>query len=200
MTYNQIVLALNDYMHRTDPETLTNAPVAMEMALLKLSRWFYPEPAAQVVPLAFVSNGDGTASVTVPFDLGQADTLYVGGIGDLEYLTARQFARRWADDELRGAYTITGSTIKAAASLATATRVTLTYYRAITAILPTESNWCSDTFPDVWLWQAIAEQHRFVQDAESAQLAEAYAEELGNAAMDQTRANVAGGALRMSSR
>lgn len=199
MTYDELRQALHDYMHRTDTETVSYEVVAIELARLKLGRSFFPELASSAVALLFANNGDGTASAPLPLDFGQADTVYLGGQGDLEFMTTREFARRWGDKRLAGAYTIWGSGAAGASSLA-GQLVTLTYYRQPMPILGDETNWCSYSYADVWLWQAIAEQHRFVQDAESAQLAEAYSEELAAAATRQTRANRQGGALRMSTR
>jgi hypothetical protein len=199
MTFNELQAALHGYMHRDDPETVANEPTALEIARLKLARTFFPAVASEIEPLAFTDNLNGTASAPLPTDFGQADVLLVMGGGDLEYLTPREFARRWAQGRLAGVYTTEGVEVRAAASLVT-TGALLTYYRQPFTISGTEENWCSHSYPDVWLWQALAEQHRFVQDAESADLAEAYSEELAASATVNTRANREGGVLRMSTR
>lgn len=166
---------------------------------MRLARSFFPELASNNVALVFVDAGDGTASVPLPADFGQAETLYAGQRGDLEYLTAREFARRWADGLLLDGYTITGGIARGAAELAMLNTV-LTYYRAPPPIAGAEVSWCSTDFPDVWLWHALAEQHRFVQDFESAGATDNYAATLASDAASQTRANAEGGALRMSTR
>lgn len=199
MNADELRAAVSAYMHRTDPETIANEPTAIELARLKLSRWFFPELASMTVVLTFTDAGDGSAFAPLPDDFGQADVLYVTGRGDLEYLTPRDFTRALVDKTRPNGYTIAGDVLQVQASLATLDGA-LSYYRAPEPITGAAINWCSDAYADVWMWQAIAEQHRFVQDAESAQLAEAYAEELGSRSMDSTRANRQGGALRMTAR
>jgi hypothetical protein len=199
MTYDELRGTLNQYMHRTDPETVANELNAIELARLKLARYFFPEQAANGLDVLFVDNGNGSATFPLPADFGQVDTVATSTAGDLQYVTIREFARLWARRQLAGVFTISGTGLSGDASLATAV-VRMSYYRAPERISGTEENWCSQFYGDVWLWQAIAEQHRFVQDAESAQLAEAYSEELAMSATNQTRANREGGVLRMSTR
>lgn len=201
MTYNELRAAVSAYMHRTDPETIGNEPQALELARVRLARFFFPELASATAGVTFTDNGDGTASAPTPPDFAQADTLYVRGRGDHEWVTPREFNRYAADRTIRNRYTVTGALVLADSSLsAVGIGARMTYYQAPPVIAGTASNWCSTNYPDVWLWQAIAEQQRFVQDAESAALTDAYALELGNAAMQQSRGNREGGALRMTTK
>lgn len=190
MTYTEVRAALSAYMHRTDPETINNEPIALELARQKLNRWFFPEPSSTLVRGVVMTAGE----TNLPADYGQVDTVSTAE-GDLFYVTPREFSRLVARGDTGGNFTVTGSSLSTDAAVAT---VSLLYYRQ--AEPTTTSNWLSAGFADVWLWQGIAEQHRFVQDFESALAADSYAQSLGDRALLETRSNRGGGSLKMTSR
>jgi|ERR1700752_3226831 len=192
MIYDEIRAAVDAYMHRTDPETVQNEATAMELARAKLNRWFFPERASVLVDLV-LSNG----VADLPIDFGQADTVSTPAQGDLFYVSPREFARLTARGDTGGNFTVTGTQVHMDKVISAAS---LLYYRQAELIAVGGSNWLSEAFPDVWIWQAIAEQHRFCQDFESALVAEGYAKSLGDQALLETRANREGGSLKMTSR
>lgn len=192
MTYDELRAALTAYAHRTDPETIANEPTALELARSRLGRHFFPELALAIepalVPVAGVAD--------LPATFGQADTVATAH-GDLAYQTPREWARAVARRDTDGKFTIAGTKLYVDPSIAS---VALTYYRQPEVIAAGASNWLSLSFPDVWLWEAVAEQHRFCQDGESAALAQGEASRLAAEAELETRGNKEGGALRMTSR
>jgi hypothetical protein len=190
MTYDQVRAALSAYMHRTDIETIDNEPTALELARTWLNRWFFPEPSSALVQSVAMVNGEAM----LPADYGQVDTVSTHE-GDLDYVTPREFARLVARQGTDGNFTVTGTQLMTGVSVA---YVSLLYYRQAEAT--SSSNWLSSQFPDVWIWAAIAEQHRYVQDFESAIAATNYARGLGDAALIDTRANRGGGSLKMTTR
>jgi hypothetical protein len=190
MSYDELRAALSAYMHRTDAETINNEPTALELARAKLNRWFFPEPSSTLMVSIPLVGGEAP----LPVDYGQVDTVSTS-YGDLFYVTPREFARLTARGDTGGNFTVTGLQLLVDKAVGS---VSLLYYRAAEAT--TTSNWLSEAFPDVWLWQGIAEQHRFVQDLESAMAAEQYARALGDGALIDTRANRGGGSLKMMTR
>jgi hypothetical protein len=193
VTATELRAALSAYMHRSDPETIANELTAIELARVKLGRTFFPELAAAILPSLPIVAGVGD----LPADFGQADNVSTPARGDLLYSTPREWSRYVASRDTLGRYTVAGTKVYTDASL---TVVALTYYRAVDPISGAASNWCSTGFPDVWLWAAIAEQHRFVQDFESAAGADSAWHGMAADAMEATRGNKEGGALRMSTR
>ena len=193
MNYDELRAALTAYMHRTDPETIDNEPIAIELARAKLNRWFFPEASSTLLePIAMTAG-----QAPLPVDYGQADTVSTAE-GDLFYVAPREYARLVARGDTGARFTVTGTTLHVDVAVAT---VSFLYYRQAEELLAgTDSNWLSEGFPDVWLWQSIAEQHRYVQDFESAMAAEKYARSLGDGALIDTRANRGGGSLKMISR
>ena len=189
MTYDQVRIAVSGYMHRTDQETIDNEPTALELARERLGRDFFPESASALVEVVLLE-GVGV----LPADFGQADTVTAPDGEPLLYELPRVFLRGGA---ARGRFTITGGELIVAGAFAS---VSLLYYRTAPAVGPGGSNWLSEQYPDVWIWQGIAEQHRFVQDFESAQIAEQHAMQVAEQAVMRTRANRGGGSLRMTSR
>jgi hypothetical protein len=189
MTYDDVRAAVSGYMHRTDQETIDNEPTALELARERLSRDFFPESASVLLELAVVA---GVAAL--PDDFGQADTV-TGPDGEpLLYELPRVFMR---GDGSKGKFTIAGAELRVDGAIAS---VSLLYYKTAPPVGPGGTNWLSEQFPDVWIWQGVAEQHRFVQDFESAQIAEQHAMQVAADAVMRTRANRGGGSMRMSSR
>ena len=192
MNYDEVRAAVHGYMHRSDIETIDNEPTALELARVTLARDFFPESASVLVTLPVL---EGVADL--PADFGQADTVKDPGGGDLLYETPRGWARRVGDKTTRGWFTVNGAQLLCDGALGS---VVLLYYKTPPAIGPGQSSWLSEQYPDVWIWAGIAEQHRFVQDFESAKIAEDYAFSLAGEAVMRTRANTRGGALRMNPR
>ena len=193
MTYDEIRQAVHSYMHRNDVETIDNEPTALDLARVKLGRDFFPESAAVLLQGLAIVDGVGQ----LPADFGQADTVRVPGGGDLDYETPRGWARMQGTKETAGKFSIVGDKLNVDAALAS---VDLLYYLKADPIGTGQTSWLSADYPDVWIWMGVAEQHRFVQDFESAQIAEQYAYELAGKAVFRTRANRGGGTLRMVTR
>jgi len=192
MTYDEIRAAVHAYMHRGDAETIDNEPTALDLARVKLGRDFFPESAAVWVRDLPIVAGVGQ----LPADFGQADTVRSGTL-DLLYETPRTWARLSGMRDTGGRFSITGDKLYVDGALAW---VDLLYYLRPEPIGTGETSWLSEDYPDVWIWLSVAEQHRFVQDFESAQFAEQYAYQLAGDAVMRTRANRGGGSLRMSTR
>lgn len=192
MTYDQIRAAVSRYVHRSDAETIDNEPTALDLARLRLGRDFFPESAAVLVTLAVV---DGAADL--PADFGQADTVRDPAGSDLTYSTPRQWARMVGTKDTQGRFAISDGALMVDGALSS---VSLLYYKRAEPISGSESNWLSEDYPDVWIWLGVAEQHRFVQDFESAQVSQDYAYGLATDAVMRTRANRGGGTLRMTTR
>lgn len=195
MTYDELKTALRGYVHRGDAASTANEANALELARTMLGRSFFPEVAfAQAVDLPLV-NGRGD----LPVDFGQADVVVSKSAptGDLLYCTPREFVRRSAQGTEGQHFTITGTRLYTHPSRLL---VNLNYYRTPAVITGAETNWLSETFPDVWLWAALAEQHRYVEDFDAAEVATEQWQSLAVKAADDTRANRGGGALRMVSR
>jgi hypothetical protein len=193
MTYDEIRQAVHGYMHRNDAETVDNEPTAIDLARVKLGRDFFPESAAVLLQGLAIVNGVGQ----LPADFGQADTVKDAAGRDLDYQTPRGWARMVGTKETQGKFSITGDKLYVDGALAS---VDLLYYLAPQPIGPGQTSWLSEDYPDVWIWMGVAEQHRFVQDFESAQISEQYAYELAGKAVFRTRANRGGGSLRMVTR
>jgi len=192
MTYDDVRAAVSRYMHRNDAETIDNEPTALDLARVKLGRDFFPESAAVWVRDLPIVAGVGQ----LPADFGQADTVRSGTV-DLSYETPRTWARLAGMHDTGGRFSITADKLYVDGALAW---VDLLYYLRADAIGPGQTSWLSEDYPDVWIWMAVGEQHRFVQDFESAQFAEQYAYELAGKAVFRTRANRGGGTLRMVTR
>lgn len=193
MTYDEVRAAVHAYMHRNDSETVDNEPTALDLARVKLARDFFPESAAVLVQGLPIVAGVGQ----LPADFGQADTVRDPSGQDLDYETPRGWARMLGSNETAGRFTIIADKIYTDGALAS---VNLLYYLKPEPIGTGETSWLSADYPDVWIWAGVAEQHRFVQDFESAQIAEQYAYDLAGKAVFRTRANRGGGTLRMVTR
>lgn len=192
MTYDELRAALHAYMARTDAEAVGNEDTALELARVKLNRSFHPEGAAVLVKTLAIAAGVGT----LPADFAQADVVSTAD-GDLTYSAPRDFTRMAGRGETRGAFTVAGTQLLVDGAV---TSVALLYYRAADKVSGAASNWLCAGYADVWLWAAIGEQHRFVQDWESSMAADQYASSLAQQAELDSRANKAGGTLRMVSR
>jgi hypothetical protein len=192
MNLQQIRAAVSSYVHRTDAQTTANEPTAIAFAQAELARSFFPREAyeIQVIPLLA---GTGT----LPADFGSADAV-ISAKGDLSYKSPREFAAMIYARSTAGFYTVTGSEILADAAL---TELTLNYYRRPEdLVIDTDESWLSIYFPDVLTWFAIAEQQRFVQDWDQADVAAGHAGAVVSRALDSSRkVEQAGGRLIMRS-
>lgn len=192
MTFIELQAALNAYMKRTDPETVANEPVALEMARVVVAGSFFPLESEQVIDALAVVNG----AADLPAFFGRA--VAVGA--DYAYVTPRDFARRIADDpgSLLGCYTLAGGKLLTHPS---ETVLRLQYSARPAPISGSSTNWLSEHYAPVWLHAARAEQYRFIEDQQGADLADAYYQGLIAQLGQQSEASrQAGGAIRMKSR
>lgn len=192
MNLQQISDAVNSYIHRDDPQTLANVSTAIAFAQSEIARSFKPREAYEITLLTAV-NG----AAPLPSDFGSADAVLTAQ-GDLGYKAPREFATLAMQGGGQGLYTITGSQLLVDPAL---TEVRLCYYaKPAPLVAATDTNWLSDSYPDVLTWFAIAEQHRFVQDWDQASVAEGHgADVAGRAAAVSKRDEHSGGRLNMRS-
>jgi len=195
MNYTQLKAALHAYVHREDAETTANEDTALELARANLSRWFFPEElSATLNPVAFVA---GVAAL--PADFAAVDVLSTLKYGDFDPMPAREWMRAVMQKQTFGRFTVLGTNLVVDASV-DATVAALKYFTQVSVIAGAGTNVVSTKYPDVWLWQAVAEQHRFVQDFDAADAAQERALAIGTEAMTRSKGNNAGGSLRMASR
>jgi hypothetical protein len=191
MTYDELRAALSAYLKRTDPETIANEPISLELSRKIVAGFFFPRESEEVASLLPV---DGVAPL--PADFGRA--ISVGA--DLAYMAPRAWNRLIlaSPRELAGKFTLQGTSLHVHPGLAA---VGVLYNRTPDAIAGTASNWLSDLYPSVWLHAARAEQYRFIEDHESGLAADQYWRGLATelAAASET-SRQAGGSLRMKAR
>lgn len=200
MNFEQMRQALHGYVHRDDQATVDNEPTALALSEAAIARRFFPRESYAALALTLV---DGAAPL--PADFGTLEAI-VGGMGaEMEYRSLRQYQAEAAGPEhLRpgNTYTLTSSEVLAAQAHGTLlgsyfTRPAPGYTEADL----TGASWLSTFHPDVWLHAALAEQWRFLQDFEAAELTDAYWQRLADRAMADTRASMqSGGAVRMKGR
>jgi hypothetical protein len=191
MTYDELRAALSAYLKRTDPETIANEPVALELARGTVGGFFFPRESEEVASLLPV---DGLAPL--PLDFGRA--VSVGA--DLAYVAPRQWERLLVASprDLMGKYTIEADNLRVHPGLAI---VGMVYNRFPLAVTGAGENWLSASYPAVWLHAARAEQYRFIEDHESGLAADQYWRGLATElAGESERSRQAGGSLRMKSR
>jgi hypothetical protein len=191
MTYDELRAALSAYMKRTDPETIANEPIALDLARMLVGLTFFPHEAETTAPPLVVTDGQAP----LPPNFGRA--VAVGQ--DFAYMPPRAWRLAAGDPtQLARRFTVYGGALHVHPGL---TEVTMVYNRQPEAITGTGSNWLSELYPTVWLHAARAEQYRFIEDHEGAMGADSYwrglAQEL--AAMSEITRQ-AGGPLRMQSR
>jgi len=193
MNLSQIRAALHGYVHRTDQGATDNEPLAIELARVVIARQFFPREASAIATVA-ISAGVGT----LPPDYGSADAVLTVA-GALDYATPRDFAERQIDGTAGGYYTVTGSGLLVGESVHS---VQLVYFaKPAELVSDGSSSWLSVGYPDVLLYQAIAEQQRYLQDWEQAATAENYAVTLmGDAMRADKSTTAAGGSLRIKGR
>jgi hypothetical protein len=193
MNYSELRTALSAYMKRADPETINNEPIALELARLTVGSTFHPREAEKTIAALPITAGAGA----LPADFGMA--LAVGD--DMAYLPPRSWQLlegQGEADDLTGQYTILAGQLLVHPAI---TSLRLSYFEQPKIIAGAESNWLSAYYAQVWLHAARAEQYRFIEDMESAGVADAYWQQLAGVlagASETTRR--AGGALRMRGR
>jgi hypothetical protein len=193
MTYDQIIAAVHDYVHRTDSETVANEARAVEFARLVLQRDFHPQEAWRFATLTLV---DGRADL--PADLAGLDAVTVEGFGELNFVGTREWATRVAERSTKGYHTVAGLELVCAGDVAAAS---VAYWARVEAISGTQTNYLSELYPDVWTWAGVAEQRRFVKDYEGAGAADATWQEIAGRAMAASRKGAAsGGGIRIKGR
>jgi hypothetical protein len=192
MNLSQITAAVNGYIHRNDAQTVNNIPNAIAFAQAEIARQFFPREAYQIVPPAITSG-----KAPLPSDFGAADAV-ITAEGDLAYKSPREFAMLLAQGSASGFYTITGSDLLVDPSVTVAY---LNYYaRPAELVQDSDSSWLSVYYPDILVWTAVAEQHRFVQDWDQADIANSHALDLaGRAGLASKRNETSGGRLNMRS-
>jgi hypothetical protein len=193
MTADELQAALHGAIHRDDPETVGNEPVALELARQQLAKSFFPlEAEITVDPPLTVARG----MVALPAGFGAA--IAVGR--DFTFISPRGWQRLIveAPANVQTCYSIFGGTIRVHPSVVS---LSLVYSATPLPITGTEENWLSQYYAGLWLHAARAEQYRFMEDVES----QAAAESLWRGMMDELQAKndrirSSGGSLRMRSR
>jgi hypothetical protein len=99
MTYDELRAALSAYLKRTDPETIANEPISLELSRKIVAGFFFPRESEEVASLLPV---DGVAPL--PADFGRA--ISVGA--DLAYMAPRAWNRLIlaSPRELAGKFTL----------------------------------------------------------------------------------------------
>jgi hypothetical protein len=195
MNYTELRAALHGYVHRDDQATTDNEPTALELARQAVGRRFFPREAyaalAGVVPASGV--------FLLPADFGTLEAVAGTNGAELEFRALRQFQAESLAGHSKNVYSLTGAelllTPGAHASIAGS------YFAKPQAITGTQTNWLSASYADVWLHAAIAEQWRYLQDFDAADLTDSYWQRLaGQAQADSRAAQQSGGALRIKGR
>jgi hypothetical protein len=194
MNYGEIKSAVRDYVHRADQKTQANEARAVQLAQAVLGRSFYPREAYVYVPSIPIVNGLGD----LPADFSQADSVG-SSIGQLEWISTREYDSRKLSGDYGAAYALSGKLILVDPALV---EISLGYYAVPAALsVDSDTSWLSESYPDVLLWMAVAEQHRFIEDFEAAAIATQHAAALAQSASDWSRRGEgSGGKLRMKGR
>lgn len=194
MNYDQMRAALHGYIHRDDQATTDNETTALELSLQAVARRFFPRESWAALATAT----DVSGAAALPEDFGTMEAVIYQR--ELEYRSLREYQAEQAGpvaERPRNTYTLTGASILAQPEV----NLTGSYFTKPESISGTQSNWLSLSYPDVWLHAAIAEQWRFLQDFEAAELTDGYWQRLAQKAMDDSRAAMqSGGAIRMKGR
>jgi hypothetical protein len=197
MSYDDLRLALHGYIHRDDQATTDNEVTALELARQAVGRRFFPREA--LVPLSGVVPVDGV--FPLPADFAMLESV-IGAKGqELEYRSLRDFQAEQLAPPAgpKNVYTMTGAALLLSAGAHD--QVSGSYFAKPAAITGTGSNWLSANYADVWLHAAIAEQWRYLQDFDAADLTDSYWQRLaGQAQADSRAAMQSGGAIRIKGR
>lgn len=179
MNYSQIQAAVQGYIHRDDPGTVGNIPNAIAFGQNWIQQHFAPQQANGLGALVFVTGVAGPwAQAPLPVQFGRFIAITQPGIGTLDYVDPRTFLDLVNAGQFSGAYTIAGELVLANASVAGIQCLGNWVQQPSALTGSADRNYLTDYFPDLLVWAAVAEQHRFVQDWEEAGAAQGYAQAL----------------------
>lgn len=158
MNYTQLLEAIASWLHRNDLST--PAPTFVQLAEARLRRELRMSRFAGIATLTVLA---GQSAVDLPADYLEGRAL-TGGSGDWTMRSAEALARLKANGSSDQDYTVVGGQIVLPFNVGGNTDLTLAYYKAITALTTTPTNWLLTNHPDVYLWPALAEAAVYTQD------------------------------------
>jgi hypothetical protein len=161
------------YVHRDDRGTMDNLLNAVQFAQNWIQQQFAPQESNKLGSLTFAAASAGPwAEAPLPTGFGRFVVIQVAGSPALDYLDPRSFLERVAGPGIGNGFTIAGAAVLADASLVGVSALTNYILQPTTLANDSDANYLTTAYADALVWAAVAEQHRFVQDWDQADLAE----------------------------